>query len=57
MLFRSGDPDDDPIVQTAIAAKADYLVTSDLELLRVGRIEDIEIITPTDFQQRLGVSV
>jgi putative PIN family toxin of toxin-antitoxin system len=44
-----GDPHDDPIVQTALSARADYLVTADAEILRVGKVEDLEILTAAEF--------
>lgn len=43
----SPDPDDNIILATAIAGKADYLVSGDKsDLLKLGIIEDILIITP-----------
>ncbi len=50
-----GDPKDDPIVQTALSAKADYLVTADAELLRLDKVEDVATITPTRLGQSLGL--
>ncbi len=49
-----GDPDDDPIVQTALAAKADYLVTADKELLKLGRVQDIEIVSAAQIRAAAG---
>jgi len=46
-----GDPDDDPIVQTAIEAKAHYLVTADKELLTLKRTRNVEIITANQFDE------
>src|SRR5712692_8301111 len=43
----ANDPNDDPVVQTALSAKADYLVTADRDILNLSKIEDVEIITPT----------
>jgi putative PIN family toxin of toxin-antitoxin system len=48
-----GDPDDDPIVQTAISAKADYLITADKALLDLRKVRDVEIITAEQFEERL----
>ena len=46
----SPDPDDNPILATAIAGKVFYLVSGDKkDLLDLKRVEDIEIITVTDF--------
>lgn len=53
-LYVPGDRDDDPIVQTALCAKADYLVTADAEILQVGKVQDVEILTAAQFEERLG---
>jgi putative PIN family toxin of toxin-antitoxin system len=50
-----GDPHDDPIVQTALTAKADYLVTADRQILNLSKVEDVEIITPTQLGDKLGL--
>src|SRR5207253_7448631 len=52
-----GDPNDDPIIQTALSAKADYLVTADQEVLRVGKVQDVEIIPSARLAQLLGMEV
>jgi putative PIN family toxin of toxin-antitoxin system len=51
--FVPGDPDDDAVVQTALTAKADYLVTADKVLLRLGKVRDMEIISVRTFAERL----
>jgi predicted nucleic acid-binding protein len=44
------DPKDDPIVATAVAGGADYLVTGDRRHLLVLReYEGIQMISPRDF--------
>ena len=48
-----GDPNDDPIVQTALVGKADYLVTADKEILKVGKVEDVDILTPQQWEDLL----
>jgi putative PIN family toxin of toxin-antitoxin system len=48
-----GDPDDDPIVQTSLSAKADYLVTADSEILKLGKVQDVEILSAAQFEERL----
>ena len=52
--FVPGDPDDDPIVQTALAAKADDLVTADKEILKLAKVRDVVILTPAQFADRLA---
>ena len=48
-----GDPDDDPIVQTALIAKAGCLVTADKEILALKKVFDVEILSITGFERRL----
>jgi putative PIN family toxin of toxin-antitoxin system len=44
------DADDDNIIACAVAAKADYVVTGDSDLLDIKSYKDIKIITPRDFE-------
>lgn len=44
------DKDDDNIIACAVAAKADYLVTGDSDLLTLRQYENIKIISPRDFE-------
>jgi hypothetical protein len=53
--FVPGDPDDDPIIETALSAKADCIVTADKVLLSVGKARGVEIITLDQFVERLPV--
>lgn len=46
-------PEDDLILATAVSAHADYLVTGDQPLRRVGSIHDIPIVSPADFLEAL----
>ncbi len=49
------DPKDNMVVATAVAARADYLVTGDKRhLLPLGEYEGIKIIAPREFLDRLG---
>jgi predicted nucleic acid-binding protein len=48
-----GDPDDDPIVQTALIAKADYLATADKETLALKKVFDVAILSIAGFERRL----
>ena len=47
------DKDDIPILAAAIAEGADVLVTGDKELLDVGHIDDLDILSPRQFWERL----
>ncbi len=43
------DPDDNRILECALAADADVIVSGDRHLLRLGGYEGITILTPRDF--------
>ncbi|MFY3740471.1 MAG: putative PIN family toxin of toxin-antitoxin system [Candidatus Nitrosomirales archaeon] len=43
------DPDDDIVINTAYDGNADYIVTGDFHLLRIGRFRDIKIISIDTF--------
>jgi len=45
----SRDPNDDYLVAHALAAGADYLVSGDKDLLVLGRVDGVRIVTPADF--------
>ena len=47
------DKDDLPILAAAIAAGAEVLVTGDKELLELGQIKDLEILSPRQFWEKL----
>ncbi len=44
------DPDDDAILACALEARADYLVTGDVDLLELKVFKGIRIVTPRDFE-------
>ena len=46
------DPADLPVLGTLLAAKADYLITGDRDLLAIA--EEYPIVTPAQFWQRHG---
>jgi putative PIN family toxin of toxin-antitoxin system len=43
------DPNDDPILQTAVAAQAELLVAGDRDLLSLKSFHGIGIVTPVDY--------
>ena len=43
------DPDDNKFIETAIEGKADFVVTQDKHLLKIGSYKRIKILTPLDF--------
>ena len=47
------DPDDDYLLSCAMLAAADYLVAGDRDLLMLGDVEGLEIVTPVDFLELL----
>lgn len=48
------DPADNRILECAVAAKSDFIVTGDQHLLRLGRYGSIRIIKPADFLELVG---
>jgi putative PIN family toxin of toxin-antitoxin system len=51
--YVAADPNDDPIVQTALTGKADYIVTADKALLGLAKVRDVEIISLEEWLSRL----
>jgi hypothetical protein len=47
------DPKDEPYLHTALAGRADYIVSGDGDLLNLKAIEHIPIILPADFERVL----
>jgi putative PIN family toxin of toxin-antitoxin system len=47
------DKDDVPILSSAVNGEADIFVTGDEELLKLGEVEKLEIISPRIFWERL----
>lgn len=48
------DQDDDHVLACAVAAKADYLVTGDADLLDLKSFRRMRIVTPRDFEALFG---
>ena len=46
------DPDDNKFIDCAYAGKCIYIVTGDKDLLVIGAVEDIEIVTPAEFYEK-----
>src|SRR5260370_191198 len=51
--YVAGDPDDDPVIQTALTGNADFIVTADKVLLALRKVQDVEIISLEEFALRL----
>jgi len=43
------DPDDNKIIECALAGGSEYIITNDKELLRIGEYEGIRILRTADF--------
>lgn len=43
------DPEDNKILESAVAAETDYLITSDHHLLKLEKYDGVKIVTPTQF--------
>lgn len=50
---RSRDANDDPYLAAALAARAEFIVTRDPDLLTLGKPFGVEILTPRAFLSRL----
>jgi predicted nucleic acid-binding protein len=48
------DPDDDPFVECAVTAGAEYVVSGDRHLGRLGSFGDVRIVTPAEFLRLFG---
>jgi len=47
------DPKDDYLLAYALVGQADYLVTGDDDLLSLGQVDDVRIVTPRRFSELL----
>lgn len=43
------DPEDNKILESAVEAEADYLITSDNALLKLNKFQKVEVVTPSQF--------
>jgi len=43
------DPDDDKFIECAVALEADYIISGDKALMKVGRYKKVKILSPQDF--------
>lgn len=50
---RCRDEDDRKYLHCVVAARADYLVTYDDDLLQMGRLDDARIVTPSEMARQL----
>jgi putative PIN family toxin of toxin-antitoxin system len=51
------DPDDEMVLECALAAEADYIVSGDKKhLLPLREFHDIRIVSPSDFLRRLKIA-
>ena len=51
----SSDPDDDRILEAAISASAEFIVSGDKHLLNLGEWEGLEVVTAADFVKKMRV--
>jgi uncharacterized protein len=49
----SRDPDDDRLIEAALAADADVIVTGDQDLLTLGHVDQVRVLTPRAFLEAL----
>ena len=50
-VYVPDDPDDNAVVQTALSARAGYLVTADKVLLALGKVRSLQIIDLQTFER------
>lgn len=43
------DDEDNKILESAVESNSDYLITSDNDLLRLGKYKDVKIVSPAQF--------
>ena len=43
------DPDDNRVLETAVLGAADWIVSGDKDLLTLGRVGSVTILTPSDW--------
>jgi len=49
------DPDDEMVLECAVAAEADFIISGDKQhLLPLGEYRDVKIVSPGEFLRRLG---
>ena len=46
------DPDDNKILECAVAGNADYIISGDSHLLDIGEYRDIRVLNPDQFLER-----
>lgn len=46
------DPEDNKIIGSALASQADFVITSDHHLLKLEKVEGVNIVSPAQFWQR-----
>jgi putative PIN family toxin of toxin-antitoxin system len=49
IILIKDDPDDDKILECAISAKCDYIISGDRHLIKLGSYKKIKILEPADF--------
>jgi putative PIN family toxin of toxin-antitoxin system len=48
------DPDDDVILDTAFCGKAEYVVSGDKHLLKIGRYQNVQILSVNEFLEKIS---
>lgn len=43
------DRNDNKIIEAAVTSKADYIITGDKHLLKIGKYQEVQIVAPTQF--------
>ncbi|MEK7376608.1 MAG: putative toxin-antitoxin system toxin component, PIN family [Candidatus Margulisiibacteriota bacterium] len=48
------DPDDNRFIEAALEGKADFIISGDRHLLKLGKFKNISILTPNEFLLLIG---
>ncbi|HBA82895.1 MAG TPA: putative toxin-antitoxin system toxin component, PIN family [Verrucomicrobia bacterium] len=48
------DPDDNMILEAAVAASVDYIISGDKHLLNLGKYREIHMVSPAEFMNKNG---
>jgi predicted nucleic acid-binding protein len=51
------DPDDDRVIEAALEGRADFIVSGDDDLIVLVSVENIQIVSPSEFLRELGRAI
>jgi len=57
LLVLASDPDDNMILECALASKADFIVSGDRHLLDLAKFRDVLIVRPSDYLKTIRTTI